>query len=447
MEIYDNVQFEESQKGNKRELLDAQRRVREDLDQQVARKKAGRRVSVDLDKEFAAWSDADLENWVVEYKEKKKALTAKVMAIKGERDAQVADQERRRNLAEAEKVAYETKLLQLCHEDLVRVEKRQLASKKQALVEAAAVRADNEANSRAREAKKLWEHDEEVRLMETNMRIEDEKEAKRAAIKAEILRRQKQFFKECKDFNDANMGVAEKEELRVEAEAEAKNEMDTATAEAKTKARLQQRVELQQAIMGQAQDKRDREEEERTADLKMLDTYNEECDAALRAEKAKVAKRRADAIQHQLDVRRQMKETQMKNQRAGGQRRKGCKAGGGGGNRQGSSTFLTVDGATPRPHSSMRSRTRERLSGSPASRSGSLADIGGSDWNSGSSPFGSTGFGVTDMDAREHEMNRRKLDTSMNNKHVVAALIKRAQKRNETNNGSRSRGLASFGRE
>ena len=99
MAIYDNVQFEESQKGNKRELLDAQRRVREDLDQQVARKKAGRRVSVDLDKEFAAWSDADLKNWVVEYKEEKKVLTSKVMAIKGERDAQVADQERRRDLA------------------------------------------------------------------------------------------------------------------------------------------------------------------------------------------------------------------------------------------------------------------------------------------------------------------------------------------------------------
>ena len=81
------------------------------------------------------------------------------------------------------------------------------------------------------------------------------------------------------------------------------------------------------------------------------------------------------------------------------------------------------------------------------SRSGSLASLGGSDWCGGSDPFGSTGFGITDMTAQEHEFNKRKLEASLGDKHVVAALRRMAQKKNETNTGFNNRGLASFGRE
>jgi len=284
-----------------------QRKLRSDLDAQIALKQGKRVVEEDEDKRYHENSMVELERWKVMEVARAEEKSSKLMREKSDRDQQLAFERKLKNEDVERKKNEESNLVYKIVNEMEAEQKKFEKKKEQTKKNMRKVFDQNNADQAKKDEAKEADKQREAAALKEYARVLDEQEEQRTAeMKARMTRQNDLMAKLQANVDGIKKGAGDNDAARASAQQE---EMDRHFFEAETvkQTRLKQmRLENQSYLLKQMDDKDGRKEDDRDlqdiqAQILIRDTeeYNQ-------MEKDKVVNRRVKLTAHSNDIKKQM---------------------------------------------------------------------------------------------------------------------------------------------
>jgi len=289
-----------------------QRKLRMDLDQQVAEKEMKKTDALEEERRFHQNSLMELERWKEQEQAREEEKHNQVMKEKADRDAQLEYEKKLKGAEEQKKKDEESSLVEKIVDEMEaeqkkferKKEKTKKAMKKVFIENMEDQRKQNEALKEAKER--------EAHQMKEYNRLMDEQEEQRAEELAARMERQDGLMKKLQANSDGlKKGAGDNDAQRAAAQAE-EQDRHFFEAEAVKQTRLgQMRLENQAYLLRQMEEKDGRKDEDKYLQhiqAQILERDTEEYNAI---EKQKVVDKRVRNVEHRKDIERQMEYKQL----------------------------------------------------------------------------------------------------------------------------------------
>mmetsp|Transcript_12375 Transcript_12375/g.21164 ORF Transcript_12375/g.21164 Transcript_12375/m.21164 type:complete len:489 (-) Transcript_12375:251-1717(-) len=291
-----------------RRTREKQRKMKEELDQQVEASRNKNGETIRIEEEYAQHVRQQYSSYLETERNKRVNEIERQHAIKEERDRQLGELIARRERAAQRERDQEAALIQRALEGIKHDEENQRKKLREQREYMERVQAANLKNKAMRAQERSREQEEEKRLQQEYARRLDEQERMRAETYARM---------KAKSSNNQAMYVAataakDAHDREVEARALAYQEQLAREAEERHQAELARRehekVKLNEALAEQIRRAKTKEEQEKKAQEIFAEAYKADAENALAEEKRQQRIRQQKALEHKAELQRQMQE-------------------------------------------------------------------------------------------------------------------------------------------
>jgi len=289
-------------------LVDMQKKLRADLDKQVADQRRKKQRQREEEQRYFHNQMVEIEQWKEMEKEREVEMKDKAIKEKSDRDEQLAFERKRRDedLAKTEKE--EKALVEKIVREMEQEKVRMVAKKVQQREAMLRIMDENMEERKIKDEQKAKQQEMEIEGMREYNRILDEQEAQRAAALESRISRQKELMEKMKE-NVIKQQAAKGDEdarraLRQKEEADARAVEMERNKEQKLR---QMRLETQDFLFAQMEEKEARKHQ--AMQLKSLQAriLDEDTKEYMDMEKHRAVERRRQNLEHRLELDEQIK--------------------------------------------------------------------------------------------------------------------------------------------
>ncbi|CAK9025103.1 unnamed protein product [Durusdinium trenchii] len=284
-----------------------QRKMRMDLDQQVAEKAKRQEYAVEEDKRYYENSLMELERWKEQEQLRQDEKQQRIVKEKIDRDAQLEYERKLKDEELQKKKDEEASLVEKIVNEMELEQRRYEKKKEQTKRTMRKVFEENMEDQRRRDIAKKEATEKEAETMKEYNRLLDEQEEQRAHELAARMERQSELMKKLQENVDTvKKGAGDNDAQRAALQAE-EQDRHYFEAESVKQNRLQQmRLENQAYLLKQMEEKDSRKNEEKYLQQIQAAILERDAEEYNSVEKQKVIDRRVRNLEHRKDIERQM---------------------------------------------------------------------------------------------------------------------------------------------
>lgn len=284
-----------------------QRKLRMDLDQQVAEKEQKKTDAVDEERRYHQNSLMELERWKEQEQAREEEKHEQVMREKADRDAQLQYEKQLKSQEEQKRKDEEADLVEKIVDEMESEQNKFERKKEKTKKAMRRVFEENMEDQRKRNQEEKEAREAEAAQMKEYNRILDEQEEQRAEELAQRMERQAALMKKLQENVDGiKKGAGDNDAQRAAAQQE-EQDRHFFEAEAVKQSRLgQMRLENQSYLLKQMDEKDGRKDEDKYLQHIQAQILERDTDEYNAIEKQKVIDRRFRNVEHRKDIERQM---------------------------------------------------------------------------------------------------------------------------------------------
>lgn len=284
-----------------------QRKMRMDLDQQVAEKSKRKTDAVEEDRRYFENSLMEMERWKEQEQLRQDEKQQRIVKEKLDRDAQLEYERKLKDEELQKKKDEEASLVEKIVNEMELEERRYEKKKEQTKRAMRKVFEENMEDQRRRNIAKKEATEKEAETMKEYNRLLDEQEGQRAMELAARMERQSELMKKLQENVDSvKKGAGDNDAQRAALQAE-EQDRHYFEAESVKQNRLQQmRFENQAYLLKQMEEKDSRKNEEKYLQQIQAAILERDAEEYNAVEKQKVIDRKLRNLEHRKDIERQM---------------------------------------------------------------------------------------------------------------------------------------------
>lgn len=307
-----SLEFQEMKRNERRQIMERKHQLKSELDKQMEENAGKGSDQKKIEENYSQTVLNNYQGFVAEQKVLKTENSERLAALKRERDAQLAELNRRRARERAREQKDERDMLAAAAAAVAAEQEKARTNLREQKAFMDRVMAENVENQRMRAVEKLKLQEEEKQLQAEYARRLDEQERVRtetfARMKAKSSQNQAMFVattaaKNAKDRED------EAKALRYQQE---KVQRDLESLAAEKRHREEEKARLCAELAAQVEHRRRRDEEERVAKAEFVDLYRSQAQKAIQDAKDEQKARARAALEHRLELQRQIEEKQQR---------------------------------------------------------------------------------------------------------------------------------------
>merc|ERR1719515_183850 len=315
LDEYASYLHEQDAMRQKLGLHDMQKKLRADLDKQVADQRRKKNRQREEEQKYFHNQMVEIEQWKEMEKERDAEMRSKAQKEKADRDEQLAFDQKRRDeeLAKQEKEekALVTKIVREMEQEKVRMAAKKVQQREAML----RIMEENMEERRIKEEQKAKQQEMEIEGMREYNRILDEQEAQRAAALESRISRQKELMEKMKENVIKQQAAKGDEDARRAARQKEEADARAVEMERNKEQKLRQmRLETQDFLFAQMEEKEARKHQ--AMQLKSLQAriLDEDTKEYMDMEKYRAVERKRQNLEHRLEldeqIRRKKQQTQ-----------------------------------------------------------------------------------------------------------------------------------------